>query len=97
MTVIRSSQELFERLQMTPEGHVLCPIRRGYPSTKFFQPTLDEYAYHRILFRLRYPEVAIKNYSLTRLCDQEYCLAAEHYQRGLFTPPAMRRWAHSVE
>lgn len=93
MTVIRSLDDFYSRLRTTPEGHVFCPSRRGLPSTTFFNTSLGEHAYHRILFRLRYPDIEIKHYSLTPLCDQEGCLAAEHRQRGLWTPPEMRRWA----
>jgi hypothetical protein len=51
----------------------------------------DEFKLHRILFRLRYPDVDIKHYCIIRTCSTEQCMNPEHYVRGVFNGPHGRR------
>jgi len=94
MLTFNTSEEFFESLTVLPsgckEGKIVRSLRwnRTEPlrlsgSSKSLELLTGERTYHRGAFKLAYPDVDIKNKSLTWRCQNSACCNPEHMMVAL--------------
>jgi hypothetical protein len=94
MRHFENAEQFFESLTVLPSGCKEGPViyarkyqrpelRRIAGSSVSLKILTGEMMYHRAAFKLAYPDVDIKNKSLTSKCQNTACCNPEHLMVGL--------------